>query len=103
MTFTELVETYSSHVVNAATLQAKYGKYCEEDNIAQMVITHKCEKHLKGYDDRSIAYYLHLWIKEGYKNLPNRVKEIAQSRKIKHHAGSVGYLHADGTYHWFTS
>jgi hypothetical protein len=100
-TFRSLVSEYSNCLANRVILTARYAGEVGEENFDQIVLLHKLDKHFENNNARSCASYLQMWISEEFGKLPVRAIEIALRLKLKTDGKSVGYLHADGTYHWF--
>lgn len=108
-TFKELVADYDKHLSNVIALEARFPNF---RFLEDRILAEKAEKHSSNY--RQLAIYLAGYLgyrkvmKDSFQALMRAIpayKEAFDNKKLslagKTGIEMVGYLHEDGTYHWF--
>ena len=108
-TFRELVASYDSHLPNVIALETRFSNF---KFLEDRILAEKAEKHSSDY--RQLAIYLAGYLgyrkvmKDSFQALMRAIpayKEAFDNKKLslagKTGIEMVGYLHKDGTYHWF--
>lgn len=98
MNFTELSNEYNT-VVNRVSFEARFPGL----PLADQVLMHKLQKHYRTSNYRHMAHYIATYLHD-FGTLPQCAKDlaIAAGKNLKPGKGEIGYLHSDGSYHWFT-